>query len=83
MLNNSQRVTLLNRFLNRDVSSAPPNAAQLQYLDLYMESPSGGSLFVSRLATNLDVKTGSITITVPQARAGKYFVMRKCSPVAL
>lgn len=40
-----------------------------------MESPSGGSLFVSRLATNVDVKPGSLSIVVPQVRTGKYFVM--------
>ena len=59
----------------RDISAAPANPAQLQYVDLYMESPSGGSLFVSRLATNVDVKPGSLSIVVPQVRTGKYFVM--------
>ncbi|KIP10051.1 hypothetical protein PHLGIDRAFT_18441 [Phlebiopsis gigantea 11061_1 CR5-6] len=58
-----------------DISAAPANPAQLQYVDLYTESPSGGSFFVSRLATNVDVKPGSLSIVVPQVRTGRYFIM--------
>lgn len=61
----------------RDTAAVPANPAQLPYVDLYMETPSGGSLFVSRVATNVDVKGGSVNIVVPEARPGKYFFMGK------
>ncbi|GJE90988.1 hypothetical protein PsYK624_071350 [Phanerochaete sordida] len=58
-----------------DYSSAPANPAQLPYVDLYTVSPSGGTLFVARLASNVDVKAGKVQVDIPQVRAGKYLVM--------
>ena len=62
----------------RDKAAVPANAAQLAYIDLYTDGYGSGSFFVSRLASQVDASTGSVTITVPQVRAGsQYFIMRE------
>ena len=62
----------------RDKSSIPQNAATLPYLDLFTDGFGSSPLFVARLARNIDIYSGSVTVEVPQVRAGdSYLVMRK------
>ncbi len=70
--------------LFRDKSSIPKNAATIPYLDLYTEGFGSSPLFVARLARNIDVYSGSVTVKVPEVRAGSsYLVMRKHSPILI
>jgi hypothetical protein len=66
---------------SRDKSLIPANAAPLSYLDLYTNAFGDSPLLVARLASNIDVYAASVTVTVPQVRAGSsYTIMRKFFP---